>query len=179
MKLLGIISFRLDITYQLQIKYFAFIRYWEKHGSTLRQYISFTADLKKSYDSVRRVRLYNIIVELGVPRKLVRLIKMCLNESYMTVGIGEYMSDQFPIQNSLKQGYTSLKLLFNLSLEYANRKVQENQVGLKLNGTQELLVYADDVNLLGDIIYIINKSTHPVVGAGKEDGLEVNTEKTK
>jgi hypothetical protein len=44
----------------------------------------------------------------------------------------------------------SSPLLFNFTLEYANRKVPENQVGLKLNGTHQLLTYADDVKLMGD-----------------------------
>jgi hypothetical protein len=54
-----------------------------------------------------------------------------------------------------------------------------NQVGLKLNGTCQLLVYADDVNLLGDNIDTIKKNTKTLIAAGKEVGLEVNAEKTK
>jgi hypothetical protein len=56
----------------------------------------------------------------------------------------------------------------NFALEYVIRKVQENQVGLKLNGTHPLLVY-DDVNLLGEV-------TETLTDASKESGLEVNEE---
>jgi hypothetical protein len=62
---------------------------------------------------------------------------------------------------------------------YAIRKAQENQVGLELNRTHQLLVYADDVNLLGGSVDTIKKNTQTIIGASKEVGLEVNIEKTK
>jgi hypothetical protein len=60
-------------------------------------------DFKKAYDSIKREVLYNILVEFGIPKKLVRLIKMCLNETYSKVRIGKLLSDKFPIQNGLKK----------------------------------------------------------------------------
>ena len=70
-------------------------------------------------------------------------------------------------------------LFFNFPLEYANRRDQVNQDGLKLNSTHQLLVYADDVNILVRRVHTIKKNKEASVVISKETGLEVNADKTK
>jgi len=89
--------------------------------------------------------------------KLVSLVEMCLTETYSRVRIGKYLSDMFPIRNCLKHGDALSPLLFNFVLENTLSRVQMNQDGLKLNGTHQLLVYADDVNKLGGSVHTIKK----------------------
>jgi hypothetical protein len=69
-------------------------------------------------------------------------------------------------------------ILTNSPLEYANRSVQVNQDGLKLNDTHHLLAYADD-NILVGRVHTVKEKAEALVVATKETGLEVNADKTK
>jgi hypothetical protein len=64
------------------------------------------------------------------------------------------------------------------ALEYAIRKVQENQEGLKLNEIQQLFAYAADINIVGETVDTIKKSTEAVLSSSTKADLEVNLEKT-
>jgi hypothetical protein len=84
---------------------------------------------------------------------------MYLNETNSKVSIGKYLFGSFPIPNGLKRGDALAPLLFKFAFQYAVRKVQENQVGLKLNGRHKILAYAADVNLLRNNIDTTYKNT--------------------
>jgi len=104
---------------------------------------------------------------------------MSLTETYSRVRVGKNVSDRFPISNGLKQGDALSPLLFKFALEYAIRRVQVKQDGLKLNGTRQLLAYADDVNILGGGIHTLKENGEALVAGTRETGLEVSADKTK
>jgi hypothetical protein len=81
----------------------------------------------------------------------------------------------------LKQKDALSPLLFNVALEYAIRRVQVMQDGLKLKGTHKLLFYADDVNILGGSVHTVQvkENAEALVVVSQEIGLEVNADKTK
>jgi hypothetical protein len=85
------------------------------------------------------------------------------------------LTESFPIHNGIKQADSLSSLLFNVPLDYVIKRIQENQVGLKLNETHQLLAYADDVNLLGDNIDTTKKNKETLIDASNRK----NVEKTK
>jgi hypothetical protein len=88
---------------------------WE-YNETAHQLLF--VDFKKTCISVTREVLYNILLQFRVPIKLVRLSKMCLNETYSKFRVGKCLSDILPTKNCLKQGHASSPLPFNFALEY-------------------------------------------------------------
>jgi hypothetical protein len=98
-------------------------------------------------------------MEFDVPMKPARFIIISLNKTYGKVSRGKCLvSGKLPIQNSVKQREDLSSLPFNISLKYATRNVQENQVGLKLNKSHQLLVSTANENLLGSIIATMQKT---------------------
>ena len=136
-------------------------------------------NFNKSYYSVRGKVLYDILTEFGIPMKLLRLIKMCVTEKYNRARVGKHLSDTYPTGIYLKQGDALSPLLFNFVLENAIRVVQENQDGLKLDGTHQLLIFANDANMLVGSVYNIKENTETLLVCSKETGLEVSVDVTK
>ena len=68
--------------------------------------------------------MYNNLIQSFIPIYLVRVIKMCLPETYSSVRVGRNLSDMFPIMNGLNQGDATSPLHFNCALEQAIRRVQ-------------------------------------------------------
>jgi hypothetical protein len=107
-----------DAIVRLLIIFIAFVKYWrEKNGLYNEKVHHLYIDFKKAYVSVKREVLYDILIEFGVSKKLVRLVKMCLNETNSRVWVGKNVSDMFPIRKGLKPQDALSPLIVNFALE--------------------------------------------------------------
>ena len=99
-----------DATGQVLIIYSAFVKYlrkkWEYNEAVHQLFI----DFKKAHDSFRRDVFCNILIEFGIPMKLVMLIR---NDTYSRVWVLKHLNEMFPIKKGLKQGGALLPSFFN------------------------------------------------------------------
>lgn len=132
---MGIINVDLEANRQILITYSTYIKYLRKKWQYNEEVRHIFIDLKKAYDSVSNEAIYNILMEFGIPMKLVLLIKTCLSETHSIFRVGLHLSDILPSRNGLKQSVALSALLFSFALEYGISRVQVNQDRLKLSGT--------------------------------------------
>lgn len=136
-------------------------------------------DFKAAYDSVIRANLYATLYEFGIPDKLVRLIKMTMQNIVCHVKIKCDTSRPFEPKNGLRQGDALACLLFNLALEKVVRDSNINASGNLYTKSVQLLAYADDVDIAARSIPDMREAFIKMESAAANMGLIVNKEKTK
>lgn len=138
-------------------------------------------DFRQAYDTVRRVKLWQAMEELGFPKKLIRMTQLCIGGSKSKVRVGQNFSEVFDINNGLKQGDALSPLLFNVALEHVTRKaeIRPPATVFQNNGPNLLLAFADDVDIIGNSRLNVKNTFSNFEEHAGNMGLKINEEKTK
>jgi hypothetical protein len=136
-------------------------------------------DFKQAYDSVDRKKLYETMLEFGIPYKLVRLSAMTLANSRSCIRVEGDISDDFRVESGLRQGDGLSNILFNIALEKVIRSMQVNPGGTIYNRMTQCLAYADDMEIMARNLQELESECTRVREAGIEFGLRINENKTK
>jgi len=106
-------------------------------------------DFKQAYDSINETHLYKILKESGIPKKLVKLIKMTLQDANGEVKIQSQQTKASGIERGLRQGDALFTMLFNIVLDKVIKNLQTYLDGTIFNRMSQYIAYADDVLILG------------------------------
>lgn len=136
-------------------------------------------DFKQAYDSISRVKMYDALGHLGVPYKLIRLIKMTLYATKCKVWWNGNKSEDFTVVNGLRQGDPLSTTLFNLVLESIIRQAKIHTDGIIINNEHQCIAYADDITLISKTKKGLVKITERLENEAARFGLTINQEKTK
>lgn len=150
----------------------------EKHHEYNKDIHLVFVDFKQAYDNIDRSKLWTALRKFGIPEKLVRLIKMCNNNTQNVVRIMREVLEPFKVKNGLIQGDALSPALFNLALEEIIKSVPRGQ-RMEVNEGYTCLAHADDLVLLGDTRQDVIQTLINLMKVSKQMGLSVNQEKTK
>jgi len=136
-------------------------------------------DFKQVYDSVNRDRLWKAMIQLGIPAKLVRLVKACVQHSKCKVKFNGELSEDFSVETGLRQGDALSPTLFNIALESVVREVLVDDTGLKIGEGHQitLAAYADDVIIIGGTEEDIIRTAEKLISKGKDIGLHIRNKR--
>lgn len=135
-------------------------------------------DFKEAYDSIDREKLWIALRNYRIPKKIVKLVKICNQKTFCKVRFMGETSEHFECKISLRQGDALSPVLFNLALEKVIRDIREEQE-MEIIGVNTLLAYADDIVILGISQKDIEEKAKKLFIASHNMGLLVNEAKTK
>lgn len=136
-------------------------------------------DFKQAYDSVIRAKMYEALEELGVPKKLIRLVRMTLKQTNYKVTSNACVSEKFSVNKGLRQGDPISTTLFNLTLEKVIRDTQLKTKGTIFNQRVQVLAYADDIVIITRAKRTLIQAIQSLEREAKKMGLIINETKTK
>jgi hypothetical protein len=132
-------------------------------------------DFKEAFDSVDRQKIIQILQELRIPNKLVRLIKMTIQNTEASVKIENLTSKPFSISSGVHQGDPLSATIFNLTLNSEIKKLNlRGDISLKL---KQIVAYADDVALLARSLKVLKVIFHKLQNKATLVGLNINEKK--
>lgn len=136
-------------------------------------------DFMKAYDSIIRDELYSAMMELGIPKRLIRLCQMTLAETKSAVRIAKNASEPFATTVGFRQGDALSCDLFNICLEIIVRRARIQSLGNITRTSVQLLGYADDIDIIARSKQHLEDSYTRIANAAGTMGLKVNISKTK
>lgn len=136
-------------------------------------------DFKQAYDSVDRKKLYDALFQLGLPGKLVRLVKMTQEDCVSKVRVNGMNSKTFKVEKGIRQGDPLSALLFILLLEKVMRASGLNRNGTIYNKSHQCVAYADDLTLITGSLKTMKSLIKKLEREARKVGLVINEDKTK
>lgn len=151
------------------------LRRWEFGIDVFQLFI----DFKQAYDSIDKESLHSVMLNLGIPPKLVGLTKIILDQSICVINIQGSLGTPFECGRGLKQGDGLALMLFNLALEGVVRQVGVDPNGNLTHNSKQLAGFADDINCLARSLHGLQGTYVELDKAAETIGLQINEDKTK
>lgn len=148
-------------------------KYWEYNRDLFIVFIDFT----KAYDSIDRSKLWSLMKKFKFSDKIIKLIKLCVNDSKGKVKVGREYTEIFEINTGVRQGDGLSPILFNIALEEALRETTKSTGGAKIPDKINLLAFADDVVIVAENKEDIKLLTQKLIEETAEVGI--NTPRRK
>lgn len=135
-------------------------------------------DFRKAYDCLNRTAVFNALLLLGIPSKIVRMIETCMNRTKNKIRTNNGESNNFETRSGVKQGDSLSPIIFNLALHYALDTIDMEKTTWGIEQFQ-LLAYADDIAVMGETREEVEECLMRMKEGTCKIGLSINEEKTE